>query len=360
MSGQPRDRLLPNISSRKPPPPLSPPTAPSQLPRMTSPTYEGGPLAWGARRQSALDSNDGLGISPQSTGRGYPMASVHEHEPIRYSAPPLSNFEAAVAALNGTAPPADPNYPSPLQFHQTPSYAAPAPRRHQLAIQPNRPSVGPASAAAMAEEPPRAASFYERTMNFLLGSNSAYSVPEQQNSLHGSELPLPGSTSHGRRATSRIFSGSRRPRSRSPSPTAEDRLYPYGTPQRADLSRGLTAKGYGRYDYGNGDMGDEKVYGDEVDEEKADMSLDYIDPHEGQYGDEYGDDHYDGRDREELLHEAPTQHFGLPPEGRVTRRHKTKKRVVLTAGNLVLDLKIPTRLESFLPVKGEPEMMKTR
>lgn len=137
-------------------------------------------------------------------------------------------------------------------------------------------------------------------------------------------------------------------------------MYPYGTPQRADLSRGLTAKGYGRYDYGNGDMGDEKVYGDEVDEEKADMSLDYIDPHEGQYGDEYGDDHYDGRDREELLHEAPTQHFGLPPEGRVTRRHKTKKRVVLTAGNLVLDLKIPTRLESFLPVKGEPEMMKTR
>lgn len=332
---------------------------------MNSPTYQGGPLAWGARRQSNLEPT-GMqhGASSESTltGGTFSIPSIREHEPTQYLAPTprLSNFEAAVAALNGTAPPADPNYPSPLQFHQAPSYVAPAARRQQLASQPNRPSVGPASAAEMAGELPRAPSFYERTMNFFLGSSSAYSVPEQQNLPQVSDLPFPGSTSRGRRSTSRVFSGSRRPRSRSPSPTLEDRLHPYGTPQRRDLPRGPSSKGYGQYDYGNGDMGDAKFQDDELDEEKADMSLDYIDPHEGRYGDEYGDEHYDGIDREELLHNTPTQHFGLPPEGRITRRHKTKKRVVLTAGNLVLDLNIPTRLESFLPVKGEPEMMKTR
>ena len=53
-----------------------------------------------------------------------------------------------------------------------------------------------------------------------------------------------------------------------------------------------------------------------------------------------------------------TRHFGPAPIGRVLRRHKTKKRVQLTNGNLVLDLSVPPKL--VLPRKGEPETMKTR
>lgn len=54
----------------------------------------------------------------------------------------------------------------------------------------------------------------------------------------------------------------------------------------------------------------------------------------------------------------PTRHFGPAPTGRVVRRHKTKKRVQLTNGNLVLDLSVPPKL--VLPRKGEPETMKAR
>lgn len=53
-----------------------------------------------------------------------------------------------------------------------------------------------------------------------------------------------------------------------------------------------------------------------------------------------------------------TRHFGPAPAGRVLRRHKTKKRVQLTNGNLVVDLKVPPKL--VLPRKGEPETMHTR
>ncbi|KAI0675208.1 chitin synthase-domain-containing protein [Trametes maxima] len=54
----------------------------------------------------------------------------------------------------------------------------------------------------------------------------------------------------------------------------------------------------------------------------------------------------------------PTRHFGPAPTGRVLRRHKTKKRVQLTNGNLVLDLSVPPKL--VLPRRGEPETTKTR
>lgn len=61
---------------------------------------------------------------------------------------------------------------------------------------------------------------------------------------------------------------------------------------------------------------------------------------------------------DDLAHPSDTQHFGPAPEGRMARRHKTKKRVHLTAGNLVLDLPIPERL--VLPKRGTEEMMTTR
>ncbi|KAF9527275.1 glycosyltransferase family 2 protein [Crepidotus variabilis] len=53
-----------------------------------------------------------------------------------------------------------------------------------------------------------------------------------------------------------------------------------------------------------------------------------------------------------------TRHWGPAPAGRVLRRHKTKRRVQLTNGNLVLDLDVPPKL--VLPRRGDPEMMKTR
>ncbi|KAH8119128.1 chitin synthase-domain-containing protein [Phellopilus nigrolimitatus] len=53
-----------------------------------------------------------------------------------------------------------------------------------------------------------------------------------------------------------------------------------------------------------------------------------------------------------------TKHYGPAPVGRVTRRHKQKKRVQLTNGNLVIDLNVPTKL--VLPLRREEEMMQTR
>ncbi|KAG6855744.1 hypothetical protein H0H87_011354 [Tephrocybe sp. NHM501043] len=60
------------------------------------------------------------------------------------------------------------------------------------------------------------------------------------------------------------------------------------------------------------------------------------------------------------LPETPleTQHFGPAPSGRVMRRNKTRRRVQLTNGNLVIDLPVPPKL--VLPRRGEPETTKTR
>jgi hypothetical protein len=73
-------------------------------------------------------------------------------------------------------------------------------------------------------------------------------------------------------------------------------------------------------------------------------------------------DHVHPNDLEKMFTpgEPPTntKHFGPAPTGRVLRRHKTKKRVPLTAGNLVTHIDVPTKL--VLPRKGEPEMMQTR
>lgn len=53
-----------------------------------------------------------------------------------------------------------------------------------------------------------------------------------------------------------------------------------------------------------------------------------------------------------------TRHFGPAPTGRVHRRHKSKKRVQLTNGNLVVDINVPPKM--VLPYRGEPEMNTTR
>jgi chitin synthase len=53
-----------------------------------------------------------------------------------------------------------------------------------------------------------------------------------------------------------------------------------------------------------------------------------------------------------------TRHFGPAPTGRAVRRHKTKRRVQLTNGNLVVDLQVPPKL--VLPWRGNSEMTETR
>ena len=56
--------------------------------------------------------------------------------------------------------------------------------------------------------------------------------------------------------------------------------------------------------------------------------------------------------------QVDTKHYGPAPVGRQVRRRKTKKKVPLTKGHLVLDLPVPSRL--LLPYKPEPEMTHTR
>lgn len=48
-------------------------------------------------------------------------------------------------------------------------------------------------------------------------------------------------------------------------------------------------------------------------------------------------------------------HWGPAPMGRALRRNRTRKRVALTDGHLVIDRPIPARLLGFLPRRGEEE-----
>lgn len=58
---------------------------------------------------------------------------------------------------------------------------------------------------------------------------------------------------------------------------------------------------------------------------------------------------------------ADTMHFGpAPARGAQIRRHKTKKNVKLTQGNLILDCPVPTKLQSFLSRRGDDEFMSMR
>ncbi|ORY83474.1 chitin synthase-domain-containing protein [Leucosporidium creatinivorum] len=52
--------------------------------------------------------------------------------------------------------------------------------------------------------------------------------------------------------------------------------------------------------------------------------------------------------------------FGAPPTTAILRRNLTNRRVKLTAGNLILDCAVPTRLLGFLPRKSEDEFKLTR
>lgn len=92
------------------------------------------------------------------------------------------------------------------------------------------------------------------------------------------------------------------------------------------------------------------------------FGADCYDEKAGYYSDDgdYANDHDDWEGDEEggfgQTVALDTQHFGpAPAKGALLRRHKTKKKVVLTQGNLVLDCPVPSKLKSFLSRRGEEE-----
>ncbi|TIB77873.1 hypothetical protein E3Q23_01082 [Wallemia mellicola] len=82
------------------------------------------------------------------------------------------------------------------------------------------------------------------------------------------------------------------------------------------------------------------------------------------------DDSYEGMyNNEALTSPAPiagytpdldTSHYGAPPEERIRRRGKTKKKVALTDGNLVVDLPIPSTLDKVIMRRDLEDMSKVR
>ncbi|KAI8972260.1 hypothetical protein BD414DRAFT_500722 [Trametes punicea] len=176
---------------------------------------------------------------------------------------------------------------------------------------------------------------------------------------HSASAMYPADTSidHFRHDTEAYASGTysrpsyRPPRSRSPTPAVDDEDYQIKgdgsihytgytpSPQRRPLSQVSTNEQSGQdITYRSPLFSRTRAQSEPVDAEKASLtnSASLTEP------------------------ETPvtTRHFGPAPSGRVLRRHKTKKRVQLTNGNLVLDLAVPPKL--VLPRKGEPETMKTR
>ena len=55
-----------------------------------------------------------------------------------------------------------------------------------------------------------------------------------------------------------------------------------------------------------------------------------------------------------------TAHYGAPPEERMVRRGKTKKRIPLTDGNLVIDLPVPSTLDKVIMRRDLEDMQSVR
>lgn len=79
---------------------------------------------------------------------------------------------------------------------------------------------------------------------------------------------------------------------------------------------------------------------------------------DGDYSGARDDDYWEGDEEGGFAHTVAldTQHFGpAPAKGALLRRHKTKKKVVLTQGNLILDCPVPSKLKGFLSRRGDEE-----
>ncbi|KAF8160662.1 chitin synthase-domain-containing protein [Crassisporium funariophilum] len=195
--------------------------------------------------------------------------------------------------------------------------------------------------------------YYNQDQDYIPPSNQSYVSSYEPDNLHaGSDLD------HFRHDTEAFASGNysrasyRPPRSRSPTPGVDDedyfvvgnesvhytgtpeRSYTYDTEKEA-LQHQYSATGHPHYtERGYLPNGQSVVYDPEPETPTSTLySLPPDTPLE-------------------------TRHFGPAPTGRVLRRHKTKRRVQLTNGNLVVELDVPPKL--VLPRRGEPETMQTR
>lgn len=161
----------------------------------------------------------------------------------------------------------------------------------------------------------------------------------------------------------------RPPRSRSPTPAVDDEDYQivgngsvHYTGYSPSPNRQPQTRTYDNVPLEDQAGQDVTQYDDDYESGEDDFDDDYDENDEGY--------EYDNPEKEPKIPEpvvpypqppstpVTTRHFGPAPVGRVLRRHKTKKRVQLTNGNLVVDLDVPPKL--ILPRKGVPEMMKTR
>lgn len=128
----------------------------------------------------------------------------------------------------------------------------------------------------------------------------------------------------------------------SPDSTYDDKTEVEHTPM--PLSYGQVIDEKGAYLVSKGESGSFEDYGD--------------------YHAEYdGDNHYAATSLAARggMAGADTMHFGpAPARGAQIRRHKTKKNVKLTQGNLILDCPVPTKLQSFLSRRGDDEFMSMR
>ncbi|CAE7226150.1 unnamed protein product [Rhizoctonia solani] len=208
-------------------------------------------------------------------------------------------------------------------------------------------------------------------------STSIYSSPSNVRARATPDRPNGGYSIYASPANAEAYgrhsrASYRTPRSRSASPSSfkgndsmEYDMVPDATVLKFDQDLALEQKGRtrGGYQEINGLRFNSKGGVEHVPLTGRDNPFDVS---SGDLGQKYGSDSDEGGGEiqslkhhyDDLAHPSDTQHFGPAPEGRMARRHKTKKRVPLTAGNLVLELPIPDRL--VLPKRGTEEMMTTR
>ncbi|KAH9935681.1 chitin synthase-domain-containing protein [Fomitopsis serialis] len=212
------------------------------------------------------------------------------------------------------------------------------------------------------QPPSRPASAYSSAATSVHAAHPDYPF-QQQSDLETSYTGSQSALDHFRHDAEAYASGThsrasyRPPRSRSPTPAVDDEDYHIVgndsvhytgySPQRHTRSQTYDEEqdvGHQRaYQYEGGTFYDEKPWRATIappaDPEKTSLST-------------------TGTPYTEPETPTDTRHFGPVPAGRMVRRRKTKKRVQLTNGNLVMQLDVPPKL--IMPWKVEPEMKQAR
>ncbi|OSD06767.1 glycosyltransferase family 2 protein [Trametes coccinea BRFM310] len=346
------DAAVTNVQQRFSTVRTSPSRQPS-LPPVPEASEEGSLAGDGA----SLSRNSSIALVGQSLTPYRPRAIEYGPLPTITSGEPLD-----WDGMYGAAPEED-----PFADTQAPVYHQPIPQ--QPAYQP----------AALVAQNTSQSSLYDHSPSYYTPERTSWAAPSRPVSAYSAVTSVPSNTTgwtyagqenstsalypadssidHFRHDTEAYATGAysrpsyRPPRSRSPTPAVEDEDYQISgdgsvhytgytpSPQRRPLSQVSTNEQSGQdITYQSPIFSRTRAQSEPADAEKASLtnSASLTEP------------------------ETPvmTRHFGPAPAGRILRRHKTKKRVQLTNGNLVLDLAVPPKL--VLPRKGEPETMKTR